>query len=326
MVDLVTGATGHLGANLVRQLLSEGRAVRVLLRQDDPAVDGLDVQRCFGDLRDAAAVSRAVAGCERVYHCAARVSTSRRGARETYACNVVGTRNVLAAARQTGVARVVVTGSFSAVGRDPERPSDETIPFQPFDAATPYEVSKAFVEQECLRAAVEGLDVVIAVSTAILGPNDFKPSRLGRVLIDFARGKLRAYIPGGFEFVAARDIVAGHRLAMERGRSGQKYIFSSEFLSVDDLMSIYESVTGRPRPWLRLPPPMMASIAASMDVGARLFPRWEPRFTPAAVRHLRSCRRADCRKARTELGFVPTPVADAAREAYAWFRERGEIA
>jgi len=326
MVDLVTGATGHLGSNLVRQLLSEGRAVRVLLRQDDVAVKGLDVQRSFGDLRDPAALSRAVAGCERIYHCAARVSTSRRGAPETYACNVVGTRNLLAAARAASVARVVVTGSFSAVGRDPARPSDETMPFLPVAGATPYEISKALVESECLRAAVEGLDVVVAVSTAILGPYDFKPSRLGRVLIDFARGNLRAYIPGGFEFVAARDIVAGHRLAMERGRSGQKYIFSSEFLSVDDLMGVYESVTGRPRPRVRLSPRVMAGFAEALDIAARLFPRREPRFTPAAVRHLRSCRRADCRKARTELGFAPTAVAQAVREAYAWFRERGAIA
>lgn len=328
MVDLVTGATGHLGANLVRQLLSEGRAVRVLLRQNrtSSAVAGLDVERAFGDVRDAAAVAQAVRGCERVYHCAARVSTSDRGARETYACNVVGTRNVLAAAREAGVSRVVVTGSFSAVGHDPMRASDETMPFDPFARATPYEVSKAFVEQECLKAAVEGQDVVVAISTAILGPNDFKPSRMGRALLDFARGKLRAYIPGGFEFVAARDIVAGHRLAMEKGRRGQKYIFSSAFLTVDDLMGIFESVTGRSRPRWRLPAPAMAGLARALAVGGGLFPDWEPRFTPAAVRLLRLRRRADCRKAKTELGFTPTPLAEAVREAYAWFRERGEIA
>lgn len=323
MVDLVTGATGHLGANLARQLLAEGRAVRVLLREGgpSPAVEGLDVERSPGDLRDAKAVARAVSGCERVYHCAARISTSSRSARETYACNVLGTRNVLAAARAAGVSRVVVTGSFSAVGHDPTRPSDETVPFDPFETATPYETSKAFVEQECLKAAVEGQDVVVAVSTAIVGPNDFKPSRMGRLLLDFARGNLRAYIPGGFEFVAARDIVAGHRLAMEKGRSGQKYIFSSGFHSVDDLMDIYESVTGRRRPRWRLPAPAMAALARVLAVAGRPFPDREPRFTPAAVRLLRLSRRADCSKAKTELGFAPTSVAEAIREAYAWFRQ-----
>jgi nucleoside-diphosphate-sugar epimerase len=327
MTDLVTGATGHLGANLVRQLLSEGKAVRVLLRQgsDTAAVDGLEVERCLGDLRDAPAIARAVRGCERVYHCAAKVSTSTRGRREIYATNVEGTRHLLEAARAAGVSRVVVTGSFSAVGHDPARASDETIPFDPLAPATPYETSKAFVEQECWKAAAAGLDVVIAVSTAILGPNDFKPSRMGRLLLDFATGKLRAYIPGGFEFVAARDIVAGHRLAMEKGRAGQKYIFSSEFSTVDDLMGIYESVTGRRRPRWRLPAAAMAGIAEIVAVGGRLFPGGEPRFTPGAVRLLRLHRRADCRKAKTELGFAPTPVAAAIEEAYAWFRERGML-
>jgi nucleoside-diphosphate-sugar epimerase len=328
MVDLVTGATGHLGANLVRRLLADGRAVRVLVRpaSSAAAVEGLDVDRSFGDLRDAETVARAVRGCERVYHCAARVSTSDVRASETFECNVTGTRNVLSAARDAKVARVVVTGSFSAIGHDPARPSDEMMPFDPSAKATPYERSKALVEQECLKAAADGLDVVVAVSTAIVGPNDYKPSRMGRVLLDFARGRLRAYIPGGFEFVAARDIVAGHLLAMEKGRSGRKYIVSSEFLTVDSLMGIFEQVTGRRRPPLRLPAPAMAVLARAVAMAGPLFPDREPRFTPAAVRLLRLGRRANCTRAKSELGFVPTPVAEAIREAYAWFRKRGALA
>jgi nucleoside-diphosphate-sugar epimerase len=327
MPDLVTGATGHLGSNLVRQLLSEGRAVRALVRQssDPAALDNLDVETALGDVRDPEALARAVRGCERVYHCAARVSTSGGNRREVYATNVLGTRNLLESSGRAGVLRVVVTGSFSAIGHDPARPSDETMPFDPLKPATPYEMSKFLMEQECLKAASQGLDVVIAVSTAIVGPNDFKPSRMGRLLLDFARGRLRAYIPGGFEFVAARDVVAGHRLAMERGRRGEKYIFSSAFLTVDDLMDVYESVTGRRRPRWRLPGPVMARFAEVLAVVNRAFPSREPRFTPAAVRLLRLCRRADCGKAKSELGFSPTPVAAAIEEAYAWFRDRGML-
>ena len=162
------------------------------------------------------------------------------GEREIFENNVIGTRNLLRAALDAGVSRVVVSGSLSAVGHDPNRPSDESMPFYPFDKHVPYAHTKAGVEHECLKAFAEGLDVVIATSCAILGPNDFKPSRMGKTLIDFATGKLRAYIPGGFTFVAARDMAGGHILAMDKGRAGQKYIFSTEFLTVDDLMTIFE--------------------------------------------------------------------------------------
>ena len=326
---LVTGGSGHLGANVVRRLLDEGHAVRALVRpeSDNSALDGLRVERVQGDVRDPAAMRAAVAGCRQVYHCAAKVSTSRSGQREIFACNVLGTRHVLRAARECGVERVVVSGSFSAVGHDPARPSDETVPFYPFGPVLPYSWSKLLVEHECLQAAADGLDVVVAISCAIIGPNDFKPSRMGRALVDVAHGRLRAYIPGGFEFVAARDIVEGHRLAMDKGRSGQRYIFSTEFLTVDQLMGLFETVTGRPRPRIRLPAALMAGIAeVKSRVIDRVRPGAESRFTPGAVRFLRMRRRADCGKAKAELGYRPTTMAEAVREAFDCFVRRGVIA
>ena len=320
---LVTGATGHLGANLVRRLVQDGGRVRVLLRPSSDArpVEGLDVERVIGDIRNPASLADAVAGCARVYHCAAKISITSGGEREIYETNVLGTRNVLAAAAAAGVSRVVVTGSFSAVGHHPDRPSDERDPFNPFARALPYERSKAAVEHECLKAVVEGQEVVIAISCAIVGPNDFKPSRMGRVIQDFARGRMPAYIPGGFEFVAARDIVQGHLLAMARGRPGQRYIFGSEFVTVDTLMAWLEEITGRPRPRLRLPPALMAAIAAvASPVLSAVAPDRPQRLTPGAVHLLRLHRRADCTKARQELGYRPTSVKEALREAHAWFQ------
>jgi nucleoside-diphosphate-sugar epimerase len=322
-LTLVTGATGHLGANLVRRLVLDGERVRVLLRpsSDLRAIDGLDVERAFGDLRDPASLAAAVDGCARVYHCAAKIQTTAGGEREIYDTNVLGTRNILAAAARARVSRVVVTGSFSAVGYHPDRPSDERDPFNPFARALPYERSKAAVEHECLKAVVEGLDVVIAISCAIIGPYDFKPSRMGRVIRDFAQGRMRAYTPGGFEFVAARDIVQGHLLAMERGRSGQRYILSTEFVTVDTMMQWMEEITGRPRPRLRLPPPLMAAIASvASPVISAVAPDRPQRLTPGAVHLLRLNRRADCSKARQELGYCPTSVKEAVREAHAWFQ------
>jgi nucleoside-diphosphate-sugar epimerase len=335
---LVTGTSGHLGANLVRRLLADRDAspqnaatrIRVLLRHgsDNRAVDGLDVERYYGDLRDPLAVQAAVDGCERIFHVAAKLQTTQADAaaqREIYDSNVIGTRNLLAAAKRAGVKRVCVTSSFSAVGHDPVRPSDETVPFYPFEEHMAYEVSKAWMEHECLLAVRDGLDVVIATSCAILGPNDFKPSRMGQVLIDFANGDFRAYIPGGFEFVASRDIVEGHMLAMEKGRTGHKYIFSTEFTTVDELMGHMEEVTGKKRP-IRLPPAVMAVIAEITSfVMDRFFPRMPQRLTPGAVRILRMQRRADTSKARNELGFRPTSVRQAIADAYAFFVDQGLI-
>jgi len=329
---LVTGATGHLGANLVRRLLADGESVRVLMREgrDNGAMDGLDVERAFGDLRDGEAVGAAVRGCGRVYHCAAMVSTIEGNAahkREVFDTNVLGTRNILQASTRHGVTKVVVSGSLSATGYERGRPSHEGMPFYPFDRPLPYGFSKHLVEHECLRAHADGLDVVVAVSCAIVGPHDYAPSRFGRVLIDFAHGQLRAYIPGGFEFVSTRDIVDGHVLAMRIGRSGQKYIISTAYSSVDDLMALYAEVTGRPIPKLRLPVPVMAAIAEVADkTWFRAFPNQPRRFTPAAVRLLDMRRSVDHAKAKAELGFQPTSLADAIREAYEDFLRRGVIA
>jgi nucleoside-diphosphate-sugar epimerase len=328
MTLLITGASGHLGANLVRRLLDDGHAVRALLRRgsNNAALDGLDVERVYGDLRDTSSVAAAVHGCGRIHHCAALLSTTAGNEREIFDCNVIGTRNLLHAALEAGVSRVVVSGSLSAVGNDPSRPSDETVPFYPFETLPPYSHTKAAVEHECLKAVAEGLDVVIATSCAIIGPNDFKPSRMGKTLVDFASGKLRAYIPGGFTFVAASDMVEGHILALDKGRSGQKYIFSTEFLTVDELMTIFEEVTGRKRPRLRLPPPLMAGIAeVTTFVLTNFFPNTPQRFTPAAVRFLRMQRKADCGKAVRELGYRPATIARAVREAYECFVRRGVI-
>ncbi|MFT3772556.1 MAG: NAD-dependent epimerase/dehydratase family protein [Minicystis sp.] len=330
MKYLLTGATGHLGANLVRRLLEDGRDVRVLLRaKDEPenvAVAGLPVEIAYGDLRNPDAVRAAMEGIGAVYHAAAKIQTYVGGEREIYETNVLGTRNVLRAARAAGAGRVVVTGSLSAVGITPGRASNEDDPFYPFDKHLPYGFTKAFVEQECWKAVAEGQDVIVATSCAILGPNDYIPSRMGAMVRDFANGKMKAYIPGGFDFVSARDISAGHVLAMEKGKSGQKYIFSTRFVEVDEMMGMLERITGRPRPPLRLSPAVMNAIAhVSSFVLTNFFPKVPQRFTPFAVRFLQLRRQADTSKAQRELGYQPTSIEDALRDAYEHFVERGLV-
>jgi nucleoside-diphosphate-sugar epimerase len=331
---LVTGASGHLGANLVARLLADGERVRVLLQPncDNSAVDGLDVERAVGDFRDPESVSVAMKGCQRVYHCGAMISTiqgNREHRRQLFESNVVGTRHVLEAAQIHGVARVVVSGSFSATGYhldDPSAPSDESIPFYPFRRAMPYERTKVLAELECLRAVVRGLEVVVATSCAILGGNDFLPSRMGKTLCDFANGRLRAYVPGGFEFVSARDIVSGHLLAMSRGRTGEKYIFSTRFATLDEIVALFERVTGVPRPGRRLPAAVMGAFAgATSPFLSQFFPNVRQRLTPGAIRLLQMRRHANTSKAQVELGYQPTDIESAVEEAYAFFYARSAI-
>ena len=331
---LVTGAAGHVGANLVLRLLDDGVRVRVLLRHEDnnEAMEGLDVERAFGDIRDLDAVRQALAGCHGVYHVAAKISTiggNRSHRRELFECNVVGTRNVLQAAREAEAGRVVVTGSFSAVGYDlddPSAPSDETMPFYPMERTMPYERSKSLVEQECWRAAATGQDVVVATCCAVVGGADYLPSRLGRTLCDYTNGKLHAYIDGGFEFVAARDIVEGHLLCMRHGRSGEKYIFSSEYKTISEIVGLYEEVSGVPRPRRRIPAPLMLAFSeVASSYLSRFHPDFPQRFTPGAIRLLKKCRHADTGKAQRELGYRPTGIRDAVHEAYAFHHGRNAI-
>jgi nucleoside-diphosphate-sugar epimerase len=332
MKIFVTGGSGHLGSNLIRRLLRDKHEIVALAQKGannrglTEGLEGKPVAIVYGDLRDPASFADAMKGCEVAFHAAAMIVTTPRGERTIYETNVVGTRNVLAAARKAGVRRVVVTGSFSAVGHLPERPSNEEDRFYPFQVTLPYERSKAWVEHEVLRAVAEGQDVVIATSCAIIGGNDYIPSRMGRVICDFANGKMRAYVPGGFEFVAARDIAEGHVLAMQKGRSGQKYIISTEFCTTDRFVEICERVTGKKRPPLRLPMAIMKPIA---HVTSFLMSRFKPndpqRFTPGALRILSQHRKADTTKAQTELGYRPTSIEEAVTEAYHFFGQQGAI-
>ncbi len=327
----VTGAAGHVGSNLVRRLLNDGIPIRVLLRHEDnnEGLDNLDIECRYGDIRDLKATRDAMEGCQGVYHVAAKISTidgNRDHRREIFETNVLGTRNVLRAAHETEAGRVVVTGSFSAVGYDLDDsslPSDETMPFYPMVRTMPYERSKSQVEHECWRAAAKGQEVIVATCCAVIGGADFFPSRLGKTLCDYTNGKLRAYIDGGFEFVAARDIVQGHLLCMEYGRPGEKYIFSSEFKTISEILDLYEEVTGIPRPARRIPSAVMLAFSevASFYL-SRYRPDFNQRFTPGAIRLLKLRRHASLEKARRELGYQSTSIREAINDAYAFHYNR----
>ncbi|MEO6950739.1 MAG: SDR family oxidoreductase [Polyangia bacterium] len=321
----VTGGTGHVGANLVRALLERGEAVKALVRnKGDRALRGLDLEEVVGDLHDEAGIARAMAGCDHVYHLAAFVSLRAGARREIFDVNVRGTQHVMSACLAKGVQRVVFCSSFGAVGRAPDGGvSDETCALDPFDTDLDYDLSKSMAELEVHRAYASGLDAVIVNPSGIVGPWDVKPSSLGKTIIDFSERRIPAYIPGSFELVAMRDVVAGHLLAMKHGRAGQRYILSGRLCTVDELLDELERLTGKARPRLRVPPSMMMPVAHLSSAFMRsFFPRTPPRFTPGTIKLLGRGKRASTEKAQRELGYRPTSVFAALGEQYDWFRER----
>jgi hopanoid-associated sugar epimerase len=326
MTTLVTGATGHIGNNLVRALLGRGERVRALIRAGSSAkpLEGLDVERVEGDLRDPVSLERAVAGIDAVYHVAAMISI-RSGDREAlWDVNVAGTARVLSAALRAGVRRLVHTSSFGAIGQNPDGPSTEEHALDPNEPATDYERSKAESELEVKRAIERGLDACIVNPCATVGPFDFRPSLVGRTFVDFAQGKMKAYLPGGFDWVPMRDVVAGHLLAMEKGRKGERYLLSGEVASLDQILDWLAEDTGRPRPRWRVPAALMLGVSVPKDfIEARLFPKKYPRFNRHSIRLLTSGKYGSNQKARRELGLAPTPIRQAFRDAVSWFQDNG---
>jgi len=331
---LVTGGSGHVGANVMHALLADGQEVRCLVEpgSSQVAFEGLPVELFEGDIRDFDSMRAATRDCARVFHVAAKVSTLNAGAgeaRDLYEINVIGTRNIMRACLENGVARAVLTGSFSSTGYDlddPSQPSHEGLPFYPFGHVMPYSHTKALAEHELLKCVVEGLDAVIVTSCACIGPWDHMPSRMGRTMIDYARGKLRAFVPGGFDFVNARDIAGGHLLAMEQGRVGQKYIISTHFHVLKELVQMFSEITGLPPVRLEVPARWMAAVtgiyAGSL---AKVFPKLPQRLTPGAIGVLQMRRHADTSKAQRELGYRPSSVRDGVRDAFVFFAREGKL-
>jgi dihydroflavonol-4-reductase len=322
---LVTGGTGFVGAHLVRTLLERGDSVRCLARASSPTtnLDGLTVEVVRGDLRDPDSLRAALDGADVVYHCAADYRLYVRVPEEMYASNVEGTRNVLAAAAEAGVGRVVYTSTVGALGLDPaHRPADETTPVRLEDMIGHYKRSKFLAERVAEEWAGRGLPVVIVNPSAPVGDLDVKPTATGQMVLDFVNGKVGAYVETGLNLVDVRDVALGHVLAAERGQSGEKYILGHRNMSLKEIFESLAEITGRRAPRVKLPHIVPLAAAAVDTLAARVLGR-APRLALDAVRLARHKMYFDPAKAVRELGLPQSPVEHALRRAVRWFRENG---
>jgi len=312
---------------VVRALLSHGYPVRALTRagSDGTNLAGLEVEWVPGDVRNLASVRQAMVGCSHVFHVAALYALWVRPRRLIYEVNVDGTRNVLQAALDAGVERVVHTSSVAALGlRHDGRPSDEATPLDPRVLVGDYKRSKYLAQQVALEFARQGLPVAIVNPSFPVGPYDRKPTPTGKVIVDFLNRRMPAYVDTGMNVVAVEDVAVGHLLAAEKGRPGECYILGGENLALGDLLGLLAEITGLPAPRVRLPRlplfvPAYVNAALCRVTGAT------PRLTPDALRMARHRMFYDPGKAVRELGLPQTPAREALRRAVAWFEENGYV-
>ena len=322
MKALVTGATGFIGANIVRVLLKKGYKVRAFVRpnSDRQNLDGLGIEFAVGDVRDRASVKRAMDDCGLVFHAAALYSFWVRPRRLIYDINVEGTRNVLQAALEKKVERVVYTSSVATLGLEKDgRPADETTPVDPQKIIGDYKKSKYLAEQIALEFAKK-LPVVIVNPSFPVGPYDIKPTPTGQVILDFLNYKMPAYVETGMNVVAVKDVALGHLLAAEKGKVGKRYILGGENVTMHELLELLSEVTGLPAPWLRLPYYPILGLSY-LNAAVCTITGTTPRMTPETIRMSGHYMFFDPSKAVQELGLPQTSAREALDRTLKWFKE-----
>ncbi|MBI2529347.1 MAG: NAD-dependent epimerase/dehydratase family protein [Candidatus Rokubacteria bacterium] len=325
MDALVTGGTGFVGANLVRELLAEGQTVRVLARPggDRRALAGCAVEIVEGDLLVPDSLVPAVRGVRRVYHVAADYRLWAKDASALFRANVDGTRHVLEVAATAGVERIVYTSTVGALGIPKDgSPGDERTPVSLADMVGPYKASKFLAEEVAREYAARGTPVVIVNPSAPVGSWDVKPTPTGRMIVDFLRGRMVASLDTGLNLVHVRDVARGHILAAERGRVGERYVLGHQNVSLLEIFRLLGRLTGVPAPRFRVPYAVAWLAAVGMEGIARLT-GVPPSVPLTAVRMARKRMYFSPARAVRELGLPQTPIEEALGEAVEWFLTRG---
>jgi dihydroflavonol-4-reductase len=326
MTTLVTGASGFVGSHVARQLLAAGNRVRVVIRRSSniEALDGLAVEYVEGDVRDVVSLDRAMRGVRRVFHIAADYRLWTRHPDEIYETNVEGTRRVLEVAAQAGVERIVYTSTVATIAVPSRELPNEQSRASLDQMIGHYKRSKFLAELEARKAAALGAPVVIVNPTAPVGPGDWKPTPTGRLIVDYLNGRMPAYVDTGLNLVAVEDVAAGHLLAAEHGRIGERYILGARNMTLKEILGALAVIARRRAPRVRLP--HVAALAAGYvdEFLARITGR-EPQIPVEGVKMSRHRMFVASDKAERELGYNPGGVEPALAAAVHWYEEHGYV-
>lgn len=325
---VVTGAMGHIGNVLVRELLGRGERVRALVMpvEDRRPLEGLDVELVHGDVRHLPSLKEAFAGADVVFHLAGIVSIMPGMKAILEAVNVAGVRNVIDACRSAGVRRLVYASSVHAIAEPPQgEVITESHAFAPDQVLGDYARSKARATLLLLDEVRKGgLDAVVCCPTGVIGPWDYRTSNIGQLILDFASGHLKSYVRGAYDFVDVRDVATGLILAAEKGESGRHYILSGTQVQVPELMKELERNIGHKAPGYEIPAAIARAAGSLASVYYRLVRR-RPVFTAYSIDVLKSNSQVSSARAREELGFTSRRWQESIRDHVEWFRAEGML-
>jgi len=326
MLAFVTGATGFVGSHVARALAAQGADLRLLVRSgsDLRNIQELQAERVMGDLRDAASLKKAVTGCDVVFHVAADYRLWVRDPDEMYRSNVEGTKAILEAARESKVRRMVYTSSVATMGfQSNGHLANEESPVSLANMIGPYKRSKYMAEELAIRAGKSGMDVVVVNPTTPVGERDIKPTPTGRIVVDFLKKKFPAYVDTGLNLVDVAECAQGHIAALEKGRSGERYILGGENLTLKQILDRLADITGLPSPKIEVPYVVALATGVVDQIVTGYIRNREPRATIDAVRMGRKKMFVSSGKAEQDLGWKTVPVDAALRRAVEWFQANG---
>jgi dihydroflavonol-4-reductase len=326
MKVFVTGATGFVGSHVAEQLEAMGAEVRVLVRKTSRTenLDILKAERVTGDLRDFESLKKAIEGCEFVFHVAADYRLWTPDPQQMYASNVEGTKSIIRAAKEAGVRRVIYTSSVATMGFGHNGQAvDEKSPVDLAMMIGHYKKSKFMAEYAAMEMARAGANVVIVNPSTPIGERDIKPTPTGQIVVDFLKKKFPAYVDTGLNLVDVRECARGHIAAMERGRSGERYILGGENLTLKQILDKLASITGLPSPTIKLPYAMAMAAGVVDTVFTGYVMRKEPRVTIDAVRMGRKKMFVSSAKAVADLKYKTGSPDEGLRRAVEWFRAFG---